>query len=333
MLHPYSPTLRQVSPGILDLKVSRSARSREHIQGCDLIRPHRRLGPTTQQARFEGFPCGWAAQACSRFNLDPTTSTFGHMDSVSTFWWVSEWLGESGMSAVSLFVFSCYFGTDMLDLDVYRSDLHPAALPSTFDVSVRTFRSVCGWLHDSRASQSSTSTVTFNVSVQQCCFHLFQVNAAAARCVAHVTVISVSIAITITSPFALDTRRNRLVSTLESSKDKYSTWGRDWHVQWYIHVFVSNTNPTPLNRTLGWLGFEHICHLPLVSDPVRIRMHTRPVRVVSKSIRLPWSTSCSFHGYYHLCFDAQGVLLPGQRICMAPNAICLVYNIRESRII
>ena len=66
-----------------------------------------------------------SADLCSidvcRSRFDLATLMAGCMDSVLTFWWVSKGLGESGMSAISLFIFSCRFVIDMLDLDLYIS--------------------------------------------------------------------------------------------------------------------------------------------------------------------------------------------------------------------
>ena len=92
-----------------------------------------------------------------------------------------------GMSQVSHFAFLRYFGTDMLNLELYRSDLHVAAsMPGPMD-SMSTFRSISAWLHDSGASQvshlnfwhladlyrfgfdSSASASRYNKSIQTIC--------------------------------------------------------------------------------------------------------------------------------------------------------------------
>ena len=70
-------------------------------------------------------------------------------------WRVSEWLHGLGMSTVSLFVFSRRFVTHMLDLHLYRSDLDSTMLTAVSNVSIRTFRSVCGWLRESGTFQVS----------------------------------------------------------------------------------------------------------------------------------------------------------------------------------
>ena len=112
----------------------------------------------------------------SRYCFDAAAATDGSVDPTAMFRSVSEWLRESGMSQVSPFVFLRYFGTDTLDLDVYRSNLHPATLPSTFDVSVRTFRSVCGLLHDSCASQVSCFIVLHRLVADALSFELSRFN-------------------------------------------------------------------------------------------------------------------------------------------------------------
>ena len=85
-----------------------------------------------------------------RSRFDTAASTAGSMDSVSTFWGVSEWLCGVGMSTVSLFVFSRRFVTDTLDLDLYRSDLDLTAASSMSNVSEATFQIVLGWLRRSQ---------------------------------------------------------------------------------------------------------------------------------------------------------------------------------------
>ena len=77
-----------------------------------------------------------------RFGFDAGVLMVGSMDSVSTFWGVSEWLHGAGMSAVSLFVFSRRFVTDTLDLDLYRSDLDSTTVSSTSNVSEAIFQIV-----------------------------------------------------------------------------------------------------------------------------------------------------------------------------------------------
>ena len=54
-----------------------------------------------------------------------------------------------GTSQVSRFTFLHYFGTDTLDLELYRCDLNLTVSPSPSNKSndsVRTFRGVFGWL-------------------------------------------------------------------------------------------------------------------------------------------------------------------------------------------
>ena len=58
--------------------------------------------------------------------------------------------------------------------DVCRLDLDAAALPSMFDVSIRMFRSICGWLRDSRASQVSCFAVLHLFVVETLDFELYR---------------------------------------------------------------------------------------------------------------------------------------------------------------
>ena len=88
---------------------------------------------------------------------------------------------------VSCFVFSPWFVIEMLDLELYRSDLDATMMtPGSID-PIDTIRNVLGWLRDSRASQvsrlhrfeladfyrfdfdSSTSMSTSNVSIWMLC--------------------------------------------------------------------------------------------------------------------------------------------------------------------
>ena len=105
--------------------------------------PHCLHRVNTSQVSVSDLLC--STDVC-RSEFDAAALMPGSMDLPATFRVISRWLHSMGMSQVSLLTFLRYFGTDTLDLDVYRSDLHPAASPSMFDVSVWTFRSVCRWL-------------------------------------------------------------------------------------------------------------------------------------------------------------------------------------------
>ena len=84
-----------------------------------------------------------------RFDFDAATSTPGSVDLPATFRVVSGWLRGMGTSQVSRFAFLRYFGTDTLDLELYRCNLDPTVSPSPSNESndsVRSFRRVFGWL-------------------------------------------------------------------------------------------------------------------------------------------------------------------------------------------
>ena len=68
---------------------------------------------------------------------------------------------------------------------------------------------------------------------QLCCFDSFRVDVAAASravFIAIITIVSISIAVAIASPLALDAWCNRLASALSSSEDDSSTWDHDQRV-------------------------------------------------------------------------------------------------------
>ena len=88
-----------------------------------------------------------SAVSCStdicRLGFDVATLTDGSIDTVSTLWSVYKWLRSADAFQVSLSVFSHWFLIDMLDLDVYRFDLHPiASRPGSNDLN-KTSRIVC----------------------------------------------------------------------------------------------------------------------------------------------------------------------------------------------
>ena len=84
-----------------------------------------------------------------RSDLHVATSTAGSMDSVVTFWRVSEWLRGAGMYPVSVLDFLCLIDTDVLDLYLYRFDLDAivSLLPSNkSNDSAGPFQIVLRWL-------------------------------------------------------------------------------------------------------------------------------------------------------------------------------------------
>ena len=81
-----------------------------------------------------------------RYGFDSAASTDESNDSVSTLWRVTGWLCSAGMSVVSLFVFSCRFVTDMLDLDLYRSDLDGNMSTPGSNDPMHTFHIISAWL-------------------------------------------------------------------------------------------------------------------------------------------------------------------------------------------
>ncbi|KIM68501.1 hypothetical protein SCLCIDRAFT_20413 [Scleroderma citrinum Foug A] len=108
-----------------------------------------------------------------RSGFDTATLTVELNDSISMAWRVSGWLRDVGTSQVSCFTFLCYFGVDMLDLDVYRivsTDIRVAArcarilgvvlilLHRRWRVTspFRRFRYWMGALDDTASSASST---------------------------------------------------------------------------------------------------------------------------------------------------------------------------------
>ena len=64
------------------------------------------------------------------FNLNPATSTPWSIDPIAMFRWEFGWLRGLGTSAVSRFTLLHWFLIDMLDLDLYRFDLHATASAS-----------------------------------------------------------------------------------------------------------------------------------------------------------------------------------------------------------
>ena len=85
-----------------------------------------------------------------RFNLDSSGSTAQSIDLQATPRRVSAWLSGLGTSLVSGFAFSSWIGADMLDLEVYRSDLDGNTSTLGSNDPMGTFAVVCGWLCDVR---------------------------------------------------------------------------------------------------------------------------------------------------------------------------------------
>ena len=89
------------------------------------------------------------------------------------------------------------------------------------------------------------------VCSQQRLLRSSRVNVAAARCAVHVTITSVSVAITITSCLVDDSRHHCLSCALHLSKDEHSICGIDWPDLWYMHVDTSEADLFPLIGGLG----------------------------------------------------------------------------------
>ena len=86
-----------------------------------------------------------------RCDLDPTafpSPSNESNDSVGPFWIVSGWLCYAGAFLISVFAFSSWIGADMLDLEVYRSDLDGNASTLGSNDPIGMFAVVCGWLRD-----------------------------------------------------------------------------------------------------------------------------------------------------------------------------------------
>ena len=87
-----------------------------------------------------------------RFDLHAIASVAGSNDSISAVWRVSGWLRDVSTSQVSRFAFLCYFGVDMLNLDVYRLDLDLNRSTAGSNDPIQTFGFVLAWLHGVCAS-------------------------------------------------------------------------------------------------------------------------------------------------------------------------------------
>ena len=92
-----------------------------------------------------------------RCNFGAATSMPGSVDLPAMFQVVSGWLHGMGMSQVSHFMFLHLIDADVLDLEHYRYDLHPAMSTPGSNNPIGLFRVISMWLHDSAASQVSIS--------------------------------------------------------------------------------------------------------------------------------------------------------------------------------
>ena len=80
------------------------------------------------------FPVFWRLADLYRFRFDSSTSTPRSIGLQATLWRVYEWLCRSGMSMVSRFTFLSWIDTDVLDFELYRSDLDGiASMPESND--------------------------------------------------------------------------------------------------------------------------------------------------------------------------------------------------------
>ena len=79
----------------------------------------------------------------------------GSVDLPATFQVVSGWLHGMGMSQVSHFVFLHLIDADVLDLEHYRYDLHPATSMPGSNNPIGTYGVSLGWLRKSGTSAVS----------------------------------------------------------------------------------------------------------------------------------------------------------------------------------
>ncbi|KIM56653.1 hypothetical protein SCLCIDRAFT_29402 [Scleroderma citrinum Foug A] len=193
-----------------------------------------------------------------RSDLDAATLMAGSMDSVLTFWRVSEWLGESGLSQSSVFApkLPQHPGPEGLFLDQIaltcpKYKFYSSAMMAGYMDPMESFRRVSGWLHNICALQGRCPTTPYGRSAGLVGGLDDTVNAAAACCVAHVTnasivtVTSVSIATAITSSLALDNWRNPLFSALDLSERKRLTQHLNRRIPRYIHINIFDADTSP----------------------------------------------------------------------------------------
>ena len=93
----------------------------------------------------------WCLADFSRFDLEPSVSPLTSNISVSTLWTfqgVSGWLHSFGKYPVSHFVLSHWFLIDMLDLDLYRFNLHLIVLTAGSNDPIQVLQGISRWLHN-----------------------------------------------------------------------------------------------------------------------------------------------------------------------------------------
>ncbi|KIM54993.1 hypothetical protein SCLCIDRAFT_30693 [Scleroderma citrinum Foug A] len=181
-------------------------------------------------------------------------------------------------------------------------DLGPiASMPGSND-PIRMFGVGLGWLHCASAFQAAITTV--------------------------------SIAIAIASPLALNTRHNRLSSALGLSECKRSACGLNWRVHWYIHLNLSNADLSPLPDRLGSRDFACLSHLHFRFDARDLSASIRCVRPVSNAIRLVYRsfdaicmpTHCS---KAYTCVSAGSVPWPALPSASSTHSLSLVPSLQS----
>ncbi|KIM65562.1 hypothetical protein SCLCIDRAFT_22724 [Scleroderma citrinum Foug A] len=201
-----------------------------------------------------------------------------------------------------------------------RYDLGPSVSPSMSNVSVSTlwmFQRVSGWLRCAGAFQvshfdflgladiyrcdfdSSAPTAPCDKSVQTFCrmdgwprqhcqqhlLYLIHVDVAAAHCAIYT--VSLSVLIAVASPLTLN---------------------------------VTCTSTGAFHGMLGCPVFGFMQRFFIVPDTVHIRAYARCIHSVAESIWLVWKLFYSTDRSTRVCFNAQGIRLPGQRICSVSKA-------------
>ena len=101
------------------------------------------------------------------FDFNVAASMPGSVDLPAMFQVVSRWLHGMGTSQVSHFVFLCLIDADVLDLERYRYNLHPAVSTPGSNDPIGSFWVVSAWLHDSTASQVSISVHFHPINVSR----------------------------------------------------------------------------------------------------------------------------------------------------------------------
>ncbi|KIM54497.1 hypothetical protein SCLCIDRAFT_31023 [Scleroderma citrinum Foug A] len=212
---------------------------------------------------FNGLHIGCNALTCSRCGLDAATSTAGSIDPMESFGVVSGWLRNAGTSA------PCLRLGPMTLFKHFNGFLRGCAVQahSRFDSSAFTARpNVSVWMlckSDGWPGRHS----------QLRCIDSHRVNAVAASHAVHVaisSIVTISIATTITSPLTLNARHNRRFSTLQLSKCKR---------------LVQRLNGR-VPRTLGLLVFRRFRYIRVHFDTWHIRVLSRHIRLAPDTIRL-----------------------------------------------